>query len=208
MLVLIRLALTIALLNTAITALAHNPLSARYQFQSNGSVGQLTVSLSQDGVNAALAKTYPKSMLDTLSSDAFKRLLIRYVKEHFILRADGEKIALYEGGIKLGNHQTDMRFVADPIRQEALFLDVAIAAFTENDGHQSIFSCVINGHSGRVILQAQNNYNAAITLNAHTSKENDTTTTLWVVAALAILLSIIYFIKYINRQKDNVKHVV
>ncbi len=141
---------------------SHNPLSARYHLEAGEEVSLLTINLSQDGVNQILLKQYSKKELDNMSQKQFEELIVDYIKSNFSLSIGQQEIKLKEGGIKLGSHQTDLKFVLPPVSSEVQEMDLSIPAFKENDQHQTIFSYNINGRNDHLILSSDNNYQSTI----------------------------------------------
>lgn len=161
----------IVLISPLIT-FAHNPLSARYHLTGTDAGSALAINLSQDGVNTALLKHYNQDYLNALSEQAFKELVVEYVKGNFHLSIDGKEMILGEGGIKLGAHQTDLKFVLPPIQSKPKKLEVNISAFKENGNHQTIFVYNINGLKGKEILSEHKGFDAKILLNEEARNKN------------------------------------
>jgi hypothetical protein len=153
------------LMLSSIICLGHNPLSARYHLESGENASMLSISLSQDGVNHALLNRYTSEELDKLSRKEFEELIVQYIKDNFDLIVDSEKIELKEGGIKLGSHQTDLKFVLPPISQEIDEFGISISAFKENNNHQTIFTHNFNVGNGRIILSSRNDYQSNVGLS-------------------------------------------
>ncbi|WP_299385486.1 hypothetical protein [uncultured Lacinutrix sp.] len=144
------------------TAHAHNPLSAMYYLEVKEGIGILNISLSQAGLQEALKKHYSARKIETLTSIEYKKLAVRYLKEKFYLNINGNKIELLEGGLKLGNHQTDIKFITNALPKKLNTLDVKIEAFKENDHHQTVFSILLNGKTSKVILSKNNDYETSV----------------------------------------------
>lgn len=144
------------------TLLAHNPLSALYYLEANEQMSILTISLSQSGLNEALKKQDSEIKPEELSNTEYKELAVNYIKEHFELSINGKPIALLEGGIKLGNHESGMKFITTQLPNTFETLNVHINAFSENENHQTIFSLLLNGTTSKVILSQNNNYTADV----------------------------------------------
>ncbi|MEM9824235.1 MAG: DUF6702 family protein [Bacteroidota bacterium] len=147
-----------------ILSFAHNPLSARYHFEVGAEVSLLTISLSQDGVHQALIKGYGRERLEVSTEKEYKELLVAYVKKNFQLQIDQTKMVLKQGGLKLGSHQTDLKFVLPPIARKITQMEVTITAFQENEHHQTIFTYPIDGKTKYVVLNASNDYQATVRL--------------------------------------------
>ena len=155
--------LLLILLVSVKTMTAHNPLSAMYYLEVKEDISILNINLSQNGLNEALKKHYSKIELEELSSLEYKQLAINYLKENFHLTINNIDIDLLEGGFKLGNHQTDVKFITSKLPNELKILNIKIKAFVENKNHQTIFSMLLNGSTSKIILRKNNNYSASVT---------------------------------------------
>ncbi len=156
--------LLVILFATIHTNYAHNPLSARYNLDVKEGMSVLTINLSQTGLDVAIKKHYSKINIEELTHIEYKELAVKYLKENFELSINEENIFLLDGGIKLGNHQTDLKFVLTDCPNTIKNISVSIKAFSVNDNHQTIFSLLLNGKSSKVILNKNNNYEAFITV--------------------------------------------
>lgn len=141
---------------------AHNPLSAMYYLEVKENINILNINLSQNGLNEALKKQYSKINLEELSSTEYKQLAVNYLKENFYLDINGQTIKLLEGGLKLGKHQTDVKFIVSGLPKTFESLNVKIDAFIENEHHLTVFSLLLNGNTSKVILNQNNNYTASV----------------------------------------------
>lgn len=141
---------------------AHNPLSAMYYLEVKEELSIININLSQSGLDAALKKHYHNAELDTLANIEYKQLAVSYLKKNFHLEVNGQRIELLEGGIKLGSHQTDAKFITSELPKAFKNLNVKIKAFVENEQHQTVFSLLLNGNTSKVILNKNNNYSASV----------------------------------------------
>lgn len=155
--------LTIAL--TPILAYAHNPLSATYYLEASKGVSVLNIYLAQAGLNQALIQIHGKENIDKMHIDDYKQEVVTYVKNNFQLSIDGDSMVVGKGGVKLGSHQTDLKFIMPEVASNAENLEVTIPAFSENSGHQTVFSFLIYGQKGKVILGKQNDYSLKMSIS-------------------------------------------
>lgn len=100
-----------------------------------------------------------------MSRQSFEELIIAYIKDNFSLAVNDVAVTLRKGGIKLGDHQTDLKFVLPPFPDRIDEIDVRIPAFAENDQHQTIFSYLVDDNTGHVILRADNDFHATVALH-------------------------------------------
>jgi hypothetical protein len=166
----------------------HNPLSARYHLEAGAPASLLTINLSQSGINQALLKTHDPQELAGLDQQQLEELIVDYVKRNFSLSVNKQEVALQAGGIKLGSHQTDLKFVLASFPEQVERIDVNIPAFSENDNHQTIFSYSIAGKDEHVILSLDNDYQSSIIFQTPASSNS----WLWIISlGLISLISII-----------------
>lgn len=168
-------------------AQAHNPLSAAYYLEINQEFGILNVSLSQAGFQEALAKHYSNLDLVALSADEYKLLAVKYIKENFNLEINGNRITLLNGGLKLGNHETDLKFITSELPKTVETLNLNIYAFSENEHHQTVFSVLLNGETSKVILSEKNKYSTTVLFENNKmiiDKEQSQTNYLWILAIM------------------------
>ena len=182
--------------------LAHNPLSAKYHFEAGENASILTINLSQNGVNQVLLKKYGEEKINSIEQKEFKELIVDYVKSNFEMSINQETIELKKGGIKLGSHQTDLKFVLPPVSKDIENFSVAIPAFKENKNHQTIFSYTFLGKSDRIILGENNNYQSTINLNTATIQTASINWLFIVLGSLVVIGGVFFGIK--NRRKRGV----
>ncbi|MGB5553725.1 MAG: hypothetical protein WBM83_03625 [Flavobacteriaceae bacterium] len=173
------------------SALAHNPLSAMYYFEVKDDFGILNISLSQAGFQEALTAHYPAIDFNKLSDVDYKQWAVAYVKDNFHLNINGNQIELLNGGLKLGNHQTDLKFVTEKLPNAFHTLEVEINAFRENEHHQTIFSWSLHGETDKVILSDNNDYSASVKFKDNKMLINKgifNTDYLWFIALVPMLI--------------------
>ena len=138
--------------------MAHNPLTAKFELDAieNGAI--LHIYLSQQGLHQALVKHYSDKDLTTISANEYKKIAVQYVKKHTGIAANQKLLALGEAGIKLGNHQTNFKFLINNYPAEVTDLDLHINAFQENENHHTMYWWKRKGTQAKVILSAKNEF--------------------------------------------------
>jgi len=170
----------------------HNPLSAKYHLEAGEKVSLLTINLSQDGVNQAMLKNYSEQQLAAMTENSFKELIVNYIKSNFNMTFDNQKIPLGQGGVKLGNHQTDLKFVLPATPHNIEKINIEITAFEENGNHQTIFSYKTKMTSGYEILSTKNNFKSTISV----SNKKTSNSLFWIFALTFVILLTSLLIKY------------
>ncbi|MFI8604120.1 hypothetical protein ACIGCP_06650 [Cellulophaga baltica] len=183
------------------SAMAHNPLSALYYLELKDNLGILSISVSQDGLNEALKKQHPLEDFTTITTIKYKELAVQYIKDNFDLRLNNFEYPINDGGIKLGNHQTDIKFILDDLPKAISTIIISIDAFRENDQHQTIFSVALGTLKDKVILHEDNDYKATLHIenNKLVKESYRGTKHLGLLLAILVLLSLAYF--YWSKKK-------
>lgn len=141
---------------------AHNPLSAMYYLEVEGDFGILNLSLTQSGLHNAIFKNFSDKEISEMSDLEYKKHIVDYIKANFYLSINDTEIILLGGGVKLGNHQTDLKFITSKLPSNFSTLDINIEAFKENEHHQTVFSLALKDKTSKVILNESNNYTTSM----------------------------------------------
>lgn len=118
--------------------IAHNAKIATFTLRDTGSGWFIEMNFAQAGVDAAMIHEYGEKKLNQIDRDLYKELFLNYIREHFSLMVDAEKIAFTDGGIKLGSHQTDVKFILPSIDHPQL-IEVDLPMFHQAYNQTNIF---------------------------------------------------------------------
>ncbi|MEM1319605.1 MAG: hypothetical protein AAGG75_05075 [Bacteroidota bacterium] len=155
--------LIIAVALAGSSAMAHNPLTAKFELKALPQGGAiLNIYLSQVGLHQALTTHFQDTDFTTISSTAYKQLAVQYIKEKTHLRADGRPLLIGEGGIKLGHHQTDLKLAIEQYPNVVKQLEIKVDCFSENGNHHSVFWWKTPGRQAKVVLSKRNHYQATL----------------------------------------------
>ena len=181
------------------SAMTHNPLTAKFELDVLKEGALLNISTSQTGLHQALIKYYPKIDFSTISVRDYKKLTVAYLKKHLFLTTGDTILKIGKGGIKLGSHQTDLKFLIENYPKNVENLEVKIDAFRENENHHSVFWWnKISGRS-KVVLSEKNDFQSAfqgveqVMLNASMP-----TNGLWLLGLTSLLSAIFVFYRKIG----------
>ena len=141
-------------------AMAHNPLTAKFELTADwkNNAAILNIYTSQAGVHEALIKHYTQIDFTSIEINEYKKLIVQYLKKHILIHADDILLEIGEGGIKLGNHQTDLKFLIENYPSEVNTLKVEINAFQENEDHHSVFWWKTKNAKSKLILSDKNEF--------------------------------------------------
>jgi hypothetical protein len=158
-----KILLGLIILISPIFLLAHNPLSAVYRLESQNDGGVLKIYLTQAAVNKTLKDIHGVDFINTLGEKDFKELIVSYIKDNIGIVINGSAIELEKGGIRYGNHETDLTFITSALPETINNIDLKITSFKDNEYHQTIFYLRKNdGTSEKIVLNSKNDFEAKI----------------------------------------------
>lgn len=143
---------------TFIQLKAHDINTASVTLSPLNGVWTVHFSFAQAGVDYSLSKYLGNNSLDTLNAAIYKEYLADYIKSHFNLVIDNKSIPIGSGGIKLGNHQTDIRFFLPSFPKQYNRIFLSIPLFEENPNQHTIVKIKDGLLEGRKILKHTNNF--------------------------------------------------
>lgn len=168
---------------------AHNPLTAKVELNTNlEGGGLLNIFLSQAGLNEALLKSANQTDFSTISQVAYKKMAVQYIKNHIEIIADGQPLVIGEGAIKLGSHQTDLRFLINRVPQNIQTLAAKIDIGKENGNHHTVFWWLQKDGSRKVVLSERNDFKSVLGVNQPVVLEQSTTYGKIAIISFAIIL--------------------
>lgn len=149
----------------ATLAVAHNSKIATYTLRDTGSGWFIEMAFAQASIDGAMDEILDVNPAE-LSSDDYKNQVISYIKNHFRLEANNRVIPLGEGGILLGSHQTDMKFLLPEMPSNLENINVVISAFDFSYNHTNIFRIYRGGERvSKFFLSADNDFTADLMIN-------------------------------------------
>lgn len=178
---------------------AHNPnTSSVMLFKTNG-LWTVRYTISQEGANYALDTFYDKINLNNISTDDYKKLYIDYLKTHTNIIVDHKKINLGLGGIRLGNHQTDVNLLIPSFPDEYETVELTVNVFSENKNQNTVLKFIDGDKKIRKVLNSNNHYSIVFknTPNGYkiisTTKKND----FWyyLIPLFLIFALVLFFLK-------------
>lgn len=135
-----RLVIPLVILFAAVFSVtAHNSKIATITLRDTGAGWIAELNFAQASVDAAMEHHLGKGELKDISRDAYRDEVVAYVKSNFHLQVDGQEILLENGGIMLGSHQTDLKFVLPGIPQQPENMKVYVPMFGTSYNHTNLF---------------------------------------------------------------------
>lgn len=155
------------------SAKAHNTQQASFKLVLTGDASFIDISLSQYGIEQALLKSYPELNLSATNTSLFKETLVRHLKENIHISVNGKPLKMAGGLIKLGSHQSMLKFKVSNIKGMPKQLLVKITCFEQNERQKNIFTVVYGEKVARSILNTKNDYKAHFIFTASKIEASD-----------------------------------
>lgn len=127
------------LLCVAFVSMAHNAKIATYTLRDTGVGWMIEINFAQAGLLAMAEKDLGKADFTNLNTATLKSYLIEQVQQNFHLEVDGVSVPLKNGGILMGNHQTNFKFVLPEIPSNPRQLKVHIPMCSAVHNQTNIF---------------------------------------------------------------------
>jgi len=189
---------------------AHNPLTAKVELNTKDSeISVVNIYLSQTGLHQALLKYFDKTDISALSTTAYKKLAAQYIKEHIQLVADGTPLVIGEGGIKLGSHQTDLKFLIKNFPKNIHQLQANIDIGKENGNHHTIFLWQQKEGQSKVVLSERNQFQTQLEVGEIIVEDTTQLNKQWMGLGL-LLVTIVsgFLVKFYVSRKSMVEEGV
>lgn len=151
------LVIILLIIATVFPAVAHNAKIATFTLRDTGAGWFIEMNFAQAGVDAAMIEKHGKQKLADLSKKTYQNLVIDYVKSNFNLVVDGEEIRLGSGGINLGTHQTDLKFVLPNLPLQPGTAQVHIPMFGSSYNHTNLFRIYRGGKNVTKFFLSEDN---------------------------------------------------
>lgn len=138
--------------------LAHNPNQASIKLVIQEKGAFLDFNMSQYGIEQVLLKNNPDLDLRTISKKDLQQLIINEIKKQIQLTSNGKTFDLGTGVIKLGSHETNLKFLIEDLPEHIEFIDLKADCFHENQNQVNFFTILYKGKNARAKLFKENNY--------------------------------------------------
>lgn len=178
---------------------AHDINTASITFHKTEGYWRADLSFPRAAADYALMD-YLALSTGSLTEEEFKKELIAYIKKHINLRIDGKDYLLGIGGIKLGNHQSNVRFFIPEWPNEYESLELQISLFKENKDQHTKIKIVEGSYEVQKILHHSNNYKVSLIKSESALIESDESyQNTYMLGGVFILLTVVGgFIFYVK----------
>tara|TARA_R110002051_G_scaffold137916_2_gene210555 strand:- start:58632 stop:59273 length:642 start_codon:yes stop_codon:yes gene_type:complete len=171
--------------------LAHNPNQASIKLiiQDKGAFVDFT--MSQFGIEQVLLKKNPNLDLKTISEIELKQLIINEVKEQIKINTNGKSLVLGTGVIKLGSHESNLKFLVNNLPINLKTIEVNAHCFQENENQVNFFTVWYKDNSTRAKLFRDNNYQSKfIIAQSGITVSDNVQTNYWSVSKILMIITI------------------
>ncbi|WP_462248778.1 hypothetical protein [Ekhidna sp.] len=142
-------------------SIAHNAKIATYTLRDTGNGWFIEMNFAQVAIDAQMLKLFDEETLSEMSKDQFKSAFLKYLRENFSLRVDGKKMQLLSGGILIGSHQTDVKYILPEIPLQPKDISIYISTFEDIYNQTNLFRIYRGGdHFTKFFLSADNDFTA------------------------------------------------
>lgn len=145
------------------SASPHDPNLATIIVRQKKGVWVIEVSCSQAGLHQAISKIQPELANADINSDKYKQAVVDHARKTILLTANSfGQLVLGQGGIKLGNHQSDLKFELTGMPEILHEIRFEISFLSANQNHSNVVRIEHGSDVSKCILNASNNYSETI----------------------------------------------
>ncbi len=203
-----KLLFIIALALTSISVSAHNPNTASVVISPINGVWIAQFTISQEGANYALNSYYADKDLTSIEAEKYKELYISYLKKKISLIVDDTKISFSSAGIKLGNHQTDIKLLLPDFPENYRKVELSLPMFEENEQQHTVVRFLENEKSIRKVLNQANEFkmnfeNINTEFKSVNANKLEFNKIIYGIIALIIIAIGVYFYRIRNKTVAN-----
>ncbi|ANQ47476.1 hypothetical protein MY04_0093 [Flammeovirga sp. MY04] len=120
------------------TTHAHNPKIATYNLRDTGIGWYLEMSFARSTLDKQMIQLHGEDLVKNSTKAEYQKLIVNYLMDHIFIEADGTDLAFGQGGIRLGDHQTDLKYIIKSL-SDPQHLNVKINTFEEERNHTNLF---------------------------------------------------------------------
>lgn len=199
----------LALIFISINVSAHNPNTASVIISPINGVWVVQFTISQQGANYALNNYYNNKDLNSIEIKEYKELYINYLRNKLSLIVDNKQIKLSSAGIKLGDHQTDIKFLLSDFPLNYSLVKLKLPIFEENKQQNTVVRFLENNKTIRKVMNKSNGFemsfensnNEFIMISVDENKDNKV---IYFVLITILILGVgLYFFKIRNNIREN-----
>ncbi|MEP1097535.1 MAG: hypothetical protein ABJG78_20630 [Cyclobacteriaceae bacterium] len=156
------ISIAIFLCAAVLQAAAHNAKISTLTLRDTGAGWIIEMAFAQATIDAEMLRSHSKEELEKLPRSEYQDRIVEYVRDHFNLIVDGRNIVLQDGGIMLGSHQTNLKFVLPEIPDRPMKMEAFLPMFGASYNHTNIFRIYRGeGTMTKFFLSSENEFRTA-----------------------------------------------
>lgn len=138
------------------SSFAHDHNLATFSIYKNGGVWLLKI----DFTTSTMLESLNKNQISAHESNKeVKEAMIHYLKEHIVIRSDESAgVKLDKGGIKYGDHSSEVIFILKEFNEDWTTLFVDIEAFEENSKQSNLIRIQDSTGKYKAFLNSENHF--------------------------------------------------
>lgn len=138
------------------TASAHDHNLATFSIYKNSGVWLLKIDFTTSTMLESLEMNNDSTQV---SNKKIKEAMVQYLKEHIFLKInDSVEVKLDKGGIKYGNHSSEVIFILKGFYEDWNTLTVDLPAFEENKKQSNLIRIQDSTGKYKAFLNSENNF--------------------------------------------------
>ncbi|MBI1288361.1 MAG: hypothetical protein GC178_12385 [Flavobacteriales bacterium] len=145
---------------------SHDPNLATFTISQKKGVWILEMSCAQEGLDRAMRKFKPEVAKLGFSDRSYKEAVVEYLKSTIFIQADDfAEVTLGQGAIKLGAHQSNVKFELSGMPDSPKRLKLRLASMSENPEHVSLVKVFLPTELKRFLLDKNNHFEVAFEMD-------------------------------------------
>lgn len=141
----------------------HDPNLATVTIKKEKGVWFFTISCAQAGLHQAVITNYPELKNTPITDKTYKEAVVDYLKKTVELTAnDFREVTLGKGGVRLGSHQSDMKFELQNMPDDIRQFKIVVRSMNENVHHVNLVKIYSEEGPRTLFLNSANKFEESI----------------------------------------------
>lgn len=143
-------------------AFAHNSSLTYYRIESVKGEWTMTVTLAQSSVVSSVSRQVGETQWQEADTDTRSQWLARYVVDTTTLTVDGQRLALADANVQMGDHETRVRFRITNWPTQSRVLEVHIPGFSQHPNHHNVVFWTTQQGTMKAVLSARTDHRGVL----------------------------------------------
>ncbi len=161
-----RLVIGLIIMTTSFQLVAHNAKIATFNMRQFDGVWVLEMAFAQASLDGVIRESLSQEEIDQLSQDELKVWLVDYVRKNVFIKSEFiNSIELGEGGIRLGSHQTDFKFILHDLPSNPGEVEMVMPICSNSRNHTSLLRIFYGDQMHKIFLSSDNDFTTRISID-------------------------------------------